>query len=425
MGRNAVVAAACALAWLAPSAAAEPGTITLPTPAAARVQSDQLIRAVGGLPDRLLSSDVPGQVVNDEVVRVGLRADGGVQAVTVDQRLSLRGTGDYAVRERGPARSATSLGDGPPPVTRRGAVVWQGFSPGRRDLAARLVLDPAIEQARLPLAVSATFTAEDGTTAPVGAGGIVPGPGTLRLTIRNATSQPQQLPSAADADPEVLASLLDSALVTARKAGPGRLPSTDNALPPQLAVDDPAASTSVQAVPIRLTGTMTWVGTTGLVGGPGTQPVRDGAVVAGTLGGSTPSNATSSVTFVAESDGPGRLNLDLTAVTALNPAELLPPRRLASWVAWAAASPPVKERRAAIDLLIAVAATGARASSYSPYLGADLEGGGSTTFRFAFAPAEKPKAVAPAVAPKWGAIGLASLALLLIIVNCVLLWRRA
>lgn len=66
------------------------------------------------------------------------------------------GEGDYQVRERGPARSARSLSDLDPPITKFGAVVWQGFSPGSRELAARLVLDPLLEAPRLPLGVTTT-----------------------------------------------------------------------------------------------------------------------------------------------------------------------------------------------------------------------------------------------------------------------------
>ena len=75
-------------------------------PQTARVQQASLITAVGGRPDRFLMSDVPGPVNNAEIVRVGLGGDGSVRTVTADQRLELTGEGDYAVRERGPARSA-------------------------------------------------------------------------------------------------------------------------------------------------------------------------------------------------------------------------------------------------------------------------------------------------------------------------------
>jgi len=399
-------------------------TVRLPTPEAARVQQQQLISAVGGQVDRLLMSDVPGPVVNNELVRVGLGGDGRVVSVTADQRLSLSGEGDYAIRERGPARSATSLSSEPPPVTRRGAVVWQGFSPGRRDLAARLTLDPLLEKPHLPLAVAITFTDRDGRQAQLAEGGRVPGPGKVTVIVTNTTSQPQVLPTATDADPRVLAPLLDKALAVANRPSPARLPSTDVGLPAALAATGVTRIQASQAVPMRLRGSLRLTGTTGAVQGPATTATTDGATFAGTLGGSQPANAGASVTFTVTVQGSGGLLLDLTAVGALNATELAPPDGFSSWARWAAAGPPVAQRKAALDLLVAVAATGARASSYSPYLGADLDGTGATTFTYGFAPARISAVGTAHLEPRWGAIGLAGLAVLLLFVNGALIWRR-
>ncbi|MGB8649498.1 MAG: hypothetical protein WCD35_02430 [Mycobacteriales bacterium] len=414
-----VTAALGVLAVTTPAAA---DTLVLPTPEAARVQQSRLILAVGGRPDRLLASDVPGKVVNDEVVQVGLAGDGSVATVTADQRLQLEGEGDYAVRERGPARSAVPLGDEPPPVTRRGAVVWQGFSPGRRDLAARLTLDPLIEAPHLPLSVAVTFTGKDGRATRLADGGRLPGPGTVSVTLTNATSQPAELPTAADADAAVLAGALDRALTVARRPSAARLPTTDDVLPKTVQATSPALVQATQAVPLHLTGALRLSGTTGRVTGPATTPTADGATFAGTLGGI---GGTPAVTFTAQVDGPGALALDLAAVNALNPRELAPPDGRPSWRAWAASRPDRAQRKAALDLLVEVAAAGARASSYSPYLGADLEGSGSTTFRYGFAPPAHATAVREVLQPKWGAIGLAGLATLLLLVNGALIWRQS
>lgn len=395
-------------------------TVELPTPAAAKVQQDDLIASVGGRPDRLLQSDVPGPVVNDEVVRVGLAADGGVQDVTLDQRLQLTGEGDYAVRERGPARSATSLGDEPPPVTRLGGVVWQGFSPGRRDLAARLVLDPVLEAARLPLEVALSFNAEDGTATPLGPGGAVPSAGTVSVTVTNRTSQPQVLPTGTDVAATAVAPLLDRALAVSRRPGPGRLPSTDLGLPATLQVTGAAEVQSAQAVPFRLRGTVRLDGAAATLEGPATTP--DGTLD-GTLGQSASPPEAPAVTFTLRTQGPGRLLLDLTAVAALNQAELAPPDGSPTWAAWAAAGPDAAARKQALDLLVAVAATGARASSYSPYLGADLAGSGSAVFRYALAPAPT-VAVVEQLEPRWGRISLLGLGFLVLLVGAQRAWRR-
>ncbi|MCU1672972.1 MAG: hypothetical protein JWN77_1085, partial [Frankiales bacterium] len=76
-------------------------------------------------------------------------------------------------------------------------------------------------------------------------------------------------------------------------------------------------------------------------------------------------------------------------------------------------------------LLVQVAASGARASSYSPYLGADLPGTGSTVFRYAFAAPETVVAARPALQPKKGPIALAALAVLLLLANGALIWRES
>lgn len=400
-------------------------TIELPTPEAARVQQADLIKAVGGRPDRLLRSDVPGPVVNDETVNVGIGGDGAVATVGADQRLTLTGEGDYAVRERGPARSAVSLSSENPPVARLGAVVWQGFSPGRRELAARLVLDPQIEGPHLPLAVAVSFTGSDGTTGPVPPGGRLPGAGTVTVTVTNSTSQPQLLPTADDAPAAQLAPLLDKALAVSRRPSAGRLPSTDNGLPTALQVGGAAQVQTMQSVPFRLTGSLTVTGATATVDGPATAPVPGGASFEGTLGGSLPQNDAASVTFTAKVDGPGDLVLDLNAVNALNARELAPPDGFSSWARWAAAGPTKQQRKQALDLLVAVAATGARASSYSPYLGADLAGTGTTRFHYAFAPAERVAAAAPALRPRWGPIAGTLGGVVLLLVGAGAVWRRS
>jgi len=396
--------------------------IELPTSDAAQVQATAILRSLPSFrPDRVLPSNVPGRVVNDEEVFVALAGDGRVAKVAVDQRLRLEGTGDYAIRERGPARSATPLTDEPPPVTHRGAVVWQGFSPGSRSLGARLVLDPLIEAQHLPLSLRISYRDAQGRDRPLGAGGTVPGPGTVTVTVANDTEQPAQLPTGSDASAEALAPLLDRALSVANHPSAARLPSTDAGLPPTLEVTGAARVQASQATPYRLMGSLRVVGAAATLTGPSTSSLPDGGTFAGVLGGT---GGTREVSFTLTTPDEGVVALDLTAVAALDPRELAPPRGLASWRAWAAARPPLVERKEALDLLVQVAATGARAGSYSPYLGADLVGTGSTSFRFSLAPKEIVQAGAVELEPRWGAISLAGLALLLLLVNLALIWRR-
>jgi hypothetical protein len=398
------------------ASAAAAGELRLPTPAASRTTATDLCRAVGCARDRVLRSVVPGPVTSDEVVLVGLAGDGRPASVVLEQRLVLTGQGDYQVRERGPARSAVALGEEPPPVTKLGAVVWQGFSPGRRELAARLGLDPALEEPRLPLKVAVRFVAPGQASVPLGPGGRVPGAGTVTVTVSNSTAQPADLPTARDAPAAALAGPLDAArLIAAGPAGP-RLPTPGAGLPVSLPATGVSTARATAAVPLRLSGTVSLEGAPARLTGPGTTPDNR---VAGTLPGG------GAVEFALAVDGPGALTLDLTAAPALDPRTLVPPGNAASWRAWAAAGPPLAERRTALDLLVQVAATGARASAYSPYLGADLPGTGRTAFRYAVARRDVTAAGPRDLTPQPGAIAVSGLAALLVLAAGTGVWRQS
>jgi hypothetical protein len=397
-------------------------SIDLPQPAAARGQDLALVcnQAVGATPERCKKSSVPGPVVNDEVVLAYLDGAGTPSRVLLEQRLVLTKVGDYVIRERGPARSAVGLvPDSDPPNTKLGAVVFQGFTPGNRKLGARLTLDAGIEAARLPLGVTVTYDGGSGPE-PLGPAGHVPGAGTVHIRLENQTAQRAELPTGSDADPGLLAGPLDAALKAAQSPPGPRLPSTETILPAHVRVTSPARRQATQSVPLRITGSVRLTGTTGAVTGPGISPLPDGGVIAGTL-----SADPSTVEFTVDVHEAGTMALQLAAVPTLDPRTLAPPRGLPTWASWARSRPPLAERQAALDLLVTTAATGARASSYSPYLGADLPGTGSTVFRYAFAQAEKSAALQRVLHPKVGAIGLAGVAALMLLVNCALIWRRS
>ena len=250
-----------------------------------------------------------------------LGGSGAPAQVGLEQRLRLSGKGDYQVRERGPARSARSLSDLDPPITRFGAVVWQGFSPGSRELAARLVLDLLLEAPRLPLGVTTTFTPRGGRPGPLSPGGGIPGAGTVTVRLTDTTAQPAVLPTATDAPVGELARLLGPLLARARAAPGGRLPAAGPGLPASVQVPGPARAAGTRSVPLRVTGSLRLSGAGGTVSGPGTRPLPDGAAVAGTLpGGGT-------VELQVSVDGPAALALDLTAVPVLDPRLLRPRAR--------------------------------------------------------------------------------------------------
>ena len=67
----------------------------------------------------------------------------------------------------------------------------------------------------------------------------------------------------------------------------------------------------------------------------------------------------------------------------------------------------------------------ARATSYSPYLGADLPGTGTTAYRFSFAEPERLAAARTPLSPKAGALAAAGVALLLLLAHAAPLWRAS
>ena len=406
------LAAALLLALAAPCSAAAPSaaaSIELPVPQADQLGGSELFQALGTSRDQLPGYLAPGPLSNDEVVQVEASGDGRVVRVTDEQRIRITGTGDYFLRESGPARAATAAG-GDAPVLSLGDIVWQGFSPGARELAARIELDPEIESRHLPLRIELAFVPAGGRPAVLGSNRQAPGAGAVTLTVTNTTAQQASLPTAADAAARPLASALDRLLAVARGGGPsGRLPTTRTGIPAQLPVTGPATRQAVQLAPLRLTGTLS---VTGQPAGQVTA-VRLDALLRGSARYSVPVRQ------------PGTVSLDLTAAPALDPALLAPPRRLRSWAAWAASDPPRAERTAALDVLVMAAATGSRASAYSPYLGSQLETRGRTTFRYQLAP---PRSAGPAPArltPRPVPISLAVLAGLALLGSGALLWRRS
>lgn len=420
LGRLGATAAAALLVGLAalPAVAADP-VLELPAP----VTDLRVLPGVGVLPERLLVSAVPGPVRDDELVEVEVDGDGTPATVTMTQRLALTGTGDYVVRERGPARLAEALDGTVPPVLRRGTVVWQGFSPGRRDLAARLRLDAGIEAERLPVAVRLDYQDAAGT-GPLGPGGSVARPGTLTVTLVNQTVQAARELPAGDVPAAALAGPLATLRAAALAESPGRPPAAGSGLPPSLPVSSPAVRVAPVAVPLRVTGTVTAAAGAAAGGpaagavlsGPGTEPGPGGGTVAGTL--------TDRVSFTLAVPAAGTVAIDLTVRPVLDPRALEPPDGRPTWAAWAASDPPPDARRAATDRLVDAAAASALLRTLVPYLGADLPGGDvRTDFRYTVAPATTVPVRAAPPTPKPGAIAVATLAAGLVLAQALAVRR--
>src|SRR3954453_8005658 len=181
-----LLASAPTLAAAVTAPAEEADQIRLPAP----VHDVDPLRDVnlGLRPDRLRKSVVPGTASDREDVVVAVGPTGAPTAVTDTQRLVLNGAGHSINRELGPPRAAVGLNDTGPPVLELGTVVWQGFSPGHRELSARLTLDPGIEAARLPMKVGVRLRDSTGRVRRLDAGSRAPADGTVTVTLTNQTA---------------------------------------------------------------------------------------------------------------------------------------------------------------------------------------------------------------------------------------------
>jgi hypothetical protein len=148
-------------------------------------------------------------------VQVSVDHTGTPFAVRATQRLDVRVLGDYLFTIGAPVLAVRAApGSESAPGLRNQSILWAGFDPGRRTLAAALTLDPALAAAALPLRIEA---------------------GNGRVTLRNATTT--SVPGF-DAEVETAplrryAAQLDRAVDSGRAPSPGAalVTSTPRALP--------------------------------------------------------------------------------------------------------------------------------------------------------------------------------------------------
>jgi hypothetical protein len=87
-------------------------------------------------------------------VEVSVDRRGTPFAVVATQRLDVRVLGDYAFTIGAPVRAVEPTpGSASTPGLRANAILWAGFDPGRRLLAARATLEPRAVAAALPLRI--------------------------------------------------------------------------------------------------------------------------------------------------------------------------------------------------------------------------------------------------------------------------------
>jgi hypothetical protein len=366
-------------------------------------------------PDRLLKSQVPGQAADREGVRVAIGPSGAPALVTDTQQLVIKGAGNYIIRELGPAREAVGLGGTVPPVLELGTVVWQGFSPGRRVLSARLTLDPGIEAARLPMSVRFAFADKDGKSGRLQPGGRAPAAGTVTMTLTNNTTSHRVIPTGV-ASLEPLAAALDRLRRAGDRPRAAVPPAAGRGLPAALPGRRTGSLAVDVAAPLRVTGTITAPGGGDAITGPATTPAPGGASIAGTL--------TASATFTVRVAAGDRIGLDLDVRPWLDPRTVAPPAPARTWAQWKRSAPGASAIADATQTLVLGAAATARSAEYSPYLQADAPGPDLSTFTYVVAPAPKTSRAVADVQPRPGAIAAAAVALLAIVGNAALLRRR-
>jgi hypothetical protein len=186
-----------------PAAGAQVRVVSLPWPPTVLPPTPPLAPATsGGIP---LNPLFLGRLATRERVVVGLEEDGRPHSVRVLHTILVTGPGNYVFTVPAPVRSVLpGPGTESPPGRRTNQILWQGFSPGERVLAAWADLRPAESVGSLPLRVSVE-TEVDGTE-------LAPGEkasGDLRvsLVVENATAATAKS-FTADPDPGDLAVVL-------------------------------------------------------------------------------------------------------------------------------------------------------------------------------------------------------------------------
>jgi hypothetical protein len=181
--RRLLVAAACALAAApAAHAAGQPVVLTLVDPTTNLTQQPPLAAHFFVEQEARVFRQ---KVDSDQVVTVGVDDTGRPVTLGVVQRLRLTGQGDYLYSIPAPVLSVVQTTDSASfPGRRQGAILWAGFSPGKRLLGARATLAPRSITRYLPLRVRLQ-TLVDGR--PLTAGERRSGNLSLALTLENTT----------------------------------------------------------------------------------------------------------------------------------------------------------------------------------------------------------------------------------------------
>jgi hypothetical protein len=362
--------AACALVTAAGASAQGRGQIVaLPSPFAP-------VRPTPPLPASATAAETrfPGRLSSSQTVRVSVDRSGDPFHVVDVDRIVIARKGDYSFTIAGPIESVSAARrTDAEPGLRTGAVVWQGFSPARRLLAAEITLSSKVARSSLPLRVD------------------VAGSG-LRLVntaSANAKSVDASLPAAA------VARVLDAA----RDGLATRTPTPAPLVTAQGRVRNVSV---VASVPLHVHGAVRF--------GTGSPRHVDADVGRRPLliGGSGELNA-----------------LDLS-VSVPAPATVLWPPGSRSWVALARAG-RLRSGRRATSLAVGRLLAAALATQFQEYLAnPDPDGNSRTSYRYELARRAQPGPAAAAAPDSSWAVPLAvGLGLAVAAVAGVVLWAHS
>jgi hypothetical protein len=178
---SAVLAATAAV--LAPTGEARARVVPLPWPPTVLPKEPPLAPATTGvLP---LNVRFLGQLENRERVVVGLEDNGMPRSIRVLQTIVVKRLGDYVFSVPAPVRSVLpGPGTQSPPGQRVNQILWEGFSPGHRVLAAWA--DLRVPESAPSLPVRVALVTEIGGS-PLAAGDKRSGDLRVRLTVSNVT----------------------------------------------------------------------------------------------------------------------------------------------------------------------------------------------------------------------------------------------
>jgi hypothetical protein len=196
------IGAAFVVAVAPQAAVAQPLVVSLPWPPAVLPKTPPLAPSTAGV---LPLSRFLGKLACRERVIVGLAGDGTPHSVRALQTIVIKQLGNYVFAVPAPVRSVLpGPGTESPPGRRENQILWQGFSPGHRLLAAWADLRPAESVGALPLRVRVTTEVAGSRLGP---GEKRSGDLRVTLTAENATTA-QAESFTAEPDPAELALVL-------------------------------------------------------------------------------------------------------------------------------------------------------------------------------------------------------------------------